>query len=329
MKILHELHQLDYGGVENVIRSIIKYDIDNEHIVLAYQDGPFRAELEKVGAKIAMPGKDKEADIDDVDVIHVHCGGALSKMAMELGKNFAVVETVHSPVKSPLRDEYVRQRVGVTDIVTRMNSKCITVHNGIDFEKMQPTRAIDEIKKELGIPEGLPVVGRLGRLGYDKSLEEWLLACHVLQKDLEFVPLIVGPEARNAAGYRGKLKLMAECLPVKGVVWAGEHDDIANYLQVMDAFLYPSPTEGFGLVYVEAMYAGVPVVTYRNPVTEEILGDCAVLTENTVEALAEGVRKALLDRNSISSRASDRAREKYDAKRMADDYMEIYEDVTR
>lgn len=329
MKILHELNQLDYGGVENIVRNIVKYDTDNTHVILAYKDGPFRKELEEAGAVISMPEKDKDADIDDVDVIHIHCGGALSQMAVELGKSFPVVETIHSPVRSPLKDEYVKQRIGVSDAVTRMNSKCKTIYNGIDFDRMKPTRTREEIKKELGLPENIPVIGRLGRIGYDKALEEWLLTCHILQKDVEFIPLIIGPEARNAGGYRGKLKLMAECLPVNNLVWSDAHSDIANYLQAIDVFLYPSPTEGFGLVFAEAMYMGLPVVTYRNPITEEVLGDCAQLCDDSIEALADGTRKALLDREYISKKAWERAVDKFDAKRMAEDYMEVYEEAVK
>lgn len=330
MRIIHELNQLDFGGVEKIIRNIIKYDKENEHSVVAYKDGPFKKELEKVGAKIFMPEKDRSIDIE-TDIIHVHCGGEVSEMALNLGKNFPVVETIHSPIRSPLRDEFVRQRVGVTEAVSRLNTKCITIHNGLDLEELESTKSPEEIKKELGIPEGVPVIGRLGRLGFDKCLEDWMLTCHYLQKQIDFVPLIVGKEAKNCSGYIGKLKLMAECLPVKNVVWAGHKSDIANYLQIMDVFLYPSPTEGFGLVFAEAMYMGAVVVTYKNPVSMEIVGGYGILTDPNLDGLIYGTTRALQTeiKDAIVPLAHSFVETGLNAERMTQEYLELYKNVAK
>ena len=252
MKILHELNQLEYGGVERMIANIIKFDKKNTHSILTYKDGPFRKELE--GVDIIMPPKEKDAMLDfETDIIHIHSGGGISELAMSVSKGFPIIETIHSPVRSPIRKEFITQRVGVTEAVSRMNDECITIHNGLDFSKLMPTREADEVKKELGIARNVSIVGRLGRIGKDKCLEEWLLTCYKLQQmGLEFVPLVVGGEASGLDGYVGKLKLMAASLPVKGVIWAGHKADVANYLQIMDVFLYPSPTEGFGLQHQDA-----------------------------------------------------------------------------
>lgn len=326
MRIVHELKQLAYGGVEKVIHNIIKYDDQNEHTVVAFQDGPFRQEFEKVGAKIIFAPKEGEIDFE-ADLIHIHTGGAMSDMAQSLGKIFPVIETIHSPVRSPMSDSVIKLRVGVTEAVSRMNSNCVTIHNGVDFSQLEPDRYPEDVKRELGIPEGVPVIGRLGRIGKDKCLEEWLLACYYLQKQgVEFIPLIVGGEAAGLEGYVGKLKLMVASLPVKGVIWAGHHADVANYLQVMDVFLYPSPTEGFGLVFVEAMHAGAVVVTYDTDVTREICGGFSVLTENSIPGLVFGVQKALdvNMRDAIVPLAQSWVREQFDARRMVREYQEVY-----
>jgi len=329
MKILHELNQLDFGGVEKVVRNIIKFDKENEHTILAHRDGAYREELEKVGAKIIIAERDKEV-ILQADVIHVHSGGGQSKLISDVGAVVPVVETLHSPVRSLVDNSLISQRVGVTDVVSKMNHNCITVHNGIDFSDMETTKSKDDIKTELGIPAGIPIVGRLGRLGQDKELENWLLTCFYLQQEgVSFTPVIIGPEASNAKGYRGKLKLQAESLPVKGVVWADAKVDIANYLQIMDVFLYPSPTEGFGLVFVEAIYCGATVVTYKTDVTMELIGGYARLTEKSIYGLRDGVKDAL-DKEFASSFQDDGRQfviDNYSAQRMSADYQDIYRKV--
>ncbi|MBI4708241.1 MAG: glycosyltransferase family 4 protein [Candidatus Omnitrophica bacterium] len=331
MNIIHELNQLNYGGVEKVIRNIIKYDKENNHQIVAYKDGPFKKEFEKIGARVVFLPKEGTVDFD-ADVIHVHSGGGISEMAKILGRNFPVVETIHSPVRSPMTNEFISQRVGVTEAVCRMNSNCITIYNGLDLDTLEPDRYPEDVKKELGIPDGVPIVGRLGRIGKDKCLEEWILACYYLQQQgVNFIPLIVGGEAAGLDGYVGKLKLMAASLPVKGIIWAGHRADVANYLQIMDVFLYPSPTEGFGLVFAEAMYSGSVVVTYKNDISMEVAGGYSVLTEKSIKGLVDGVKKALdiNIRDNIVPMAHDFVAEMFNAERMTSEYQEVYKRVVR
>jgi len=314
-----------------MICNIVKFDGANKHTVVAYKDGPFRKELEAAGATviIAPEGKGEETSFE-MDAIHIHSGGGISTMALNLGKAFPVIETIHSPIRSPMPAEFVRQRIGVTDAVTGMNQNCSTIHNGVDFSQLEITRTVEEIKKELNIRENIPVVGRLGRVGKDKCLEEWLLTCYYLQiQGFDFTPLIVGAEASGLNGYVGKLKLMAESLPVKGVIWAGHKDDVANYLQVMNVFLYPSPTEGFGMVFVEAMHAGAVVVTYDNDVAREVAGGFAILETNSIDGLMRGVLKALdvNVRDAIVPLAQSWVEENFDAERMSRDYQDIYKKI--
>lgn len=329
MKIVHELNQLDYGGVEKVIRSIIKHDKQNEHTVLVYKDGPFRSRLEEVGAKVII--LDNENMDLEADVIHIHCGGGISQLAQHLAGQFPIVETIHSPVRSPMSSKVITQRVGVSEAVSKLNDKCMTIVNGLEFDELDPTRFRDEIREELGIPAGAVVVGRLGRLGRDKGLEDWLLACHYLQmRGYDIWPMIVGGEARDCEGYRGKLKLIAESLPVKNVVWVGHKDDVGNYLQAMDVFLYPSPTEGFGLVFAEAMYNNCAVVTWKTPVTWELFAGYAVFVDksNGIKGLVDEVEKVLRHTEYMSELGGNGCafvESHYQAPLMSNRYQELYE----
>lgn len=328
MKIVHELNQLDFGGVERVIKNIIKYDKKNEHTIVAYKDGKFRPELEKVGAKIILLEKETDQADLSADIVHVHTGGSESRMALEVGKELKVIETIHSPVRSAMTNEYIYQRVGVSNAVSELNHNCITIKNGLDFEEFQPTKTIDQIRAIHGIPEGIPIVGRLGRLGKDKGLEEWILACSYLQQEgYEFIPMIVGGQARDAYTYQAKLKLMCASLPLRNVVWVGNQTETANYYQIMDVFLYPSPTEGFGLVFAEAMYAGAVVVGWDTKVTKELFGGYAILTEKTIPALVQGLKKALTTevQDALSGISRDFIESEYNAERMSLEYQELYE----
>lgn len=304
MVILHELNQLEMGGAERVVLGIIKHDKKNKHVVFSYKDGPMRKPLEEAGATIQI---DSEAEVNiDCDIVHIHTGGASSHIASILKGEFLTIETVHSPVVSGVRDSFVHQRIGVTNKVSKMNRKCKTIYNGVDidrlckrteWEKMHPT-TVDSFDKVhevslrdvLGIPRDALVIGRLGRLGYDKNVEEFMIACWKFQKENpDCHILIVGDEAKTAGGYLAKIKVSCASLPLKNVHFLPAMEEVGLAYEAMDIFLYPSQTEGFGLVYAEAMACGVPLVTWKNEVTEELFTGHAILTEPTIEGLVKGL----------------------------------------
>jgi len=66
--------------------------------------------------------------------------------------------------------------------------------------------------------------------------------------------------------------------------------------QHAEVFVYPSKYEGFGLVILEAMSYGVPVITSNNSSLPEAAGDAAILVEaNSVTQLAEAIKQVCLD----------------------------------
>jgi len=104
------------------------------------------------------------------------------------------------------------------------------------------------------------VVGTVGRLAAQKGLEILLDATpRLLSADAGTRVLIVGggPE-------RAELEHRARNLGVASAVrFVGYTDDVVSAYRAMDVFVLPSRHEGFGLVFAEAMAAGVPVVGTR------------------------------------------------------------------
>ncbi len=81
-------------------------------------------------------------------------------------------------------------------------------------------------------------------------------------------------------------------------------DELVRLYQSAAALLFPSRYEGFGLPVVEAMACGTPVVATPEPALQEVAGDAAVFADD----LAEGVRRALADRERLSAAGLARAK---------------------
>ena len=94
---------------------------------------------------------------------------------------------------------------------------------------------------------------------------------------------------------------------------AGHHDNPMPAVAAADCFVFSSDYEGQGLVVLEAMSLGIPVVTCEFEVVWSVVSaDRALVVDQTVEALADGmaefrrgnVPKPLLDKTSTTGRPS-------------------------
>jgi glycosyltransferase involved in cell wall biosynthesis len=81
-------------------------------------------------------------------------------------------------------------------------------------------------------------------------------------------------------------------------------DELVRLYQSAACLVFPSRYEGFGLPVVEAMACGTPVVAAPEPALQEVAGDAAVFADD----LAEGVRRALADRERLSAAGLERAK---------------------
>ena len=87
--------------------------------------------------------------------------------------------------------------------------------------------------------------------------------------------------------------------------------DLAAWYRRASIFAFPSLDEGFGMPVLEAMSAGLPVITSNRSALPEVAGDAALLvdplrTESVVEALRQLTRDEDL-RNSLARRGKVRA----------------------
>lgn len=129
--------------------------------------------------------------------------------------------------------------------------------------------------------------------------------------------------AARLAAPKLPLVLIGPAAPIRALLGGDEsgvrltgtlsEQDLPHVLHGADCALYPSLYEGFGLPALEAMAAGVPLVTSDRSALPEVVGDAAVLVNPEVlDAIVEGLRTLLADpdrRARLVERGLARARE--------------------
>jgi D-inositol-3-phosphate glycosyltransferase len=138
-----------------------------------------------------------------------------------------------------------------------------TIPCGIDLELFRPGDRV-EARLRLGLDPERPVLLWVGRLERLKGVDILISAAAQLARR-DFTLLIVGGDERSGA-LRSELKQQAEAEGIGANVrfsGAVPHDELPLYYSAADVCVVPSYYESFGLVAVEAMACGTPVVASR------------------------------------------------------------------
>jgi glycosyltransferase involved in cell wall biosynthesis len=204
----------------------------------------------------------------------------------------------------------------------------VTVHNGIEVERVHSPLTPAEARRRLGLPETAEVVGTAGRLVPVKRLDIFLQAARWLanaRPETHFVIAGSGPEEARLRGLANSLGL------TERVVFPGYRNDVHDVLRAMDIFVISSDHEGLPMVLLEAMALGVPVVSRAVGGIPEVIEDGrSGLLVGTAEPEALAVRCAALladagERELIAARAATRVASEFSAQRTADEILRLYE----
>ena len=169
------------------------------------------------------------------------------------------------------------------------------VYNGIDARAFQSVLSPGEARARLGLPRDCRTVGIVGRLAPQKNHALFLAAARIVrdrQPGARFLIIGEGP-------LRGELEAQAQQLGLSSdVVFLGNRPDMADLLAATDLSVLSSNYEGLANVLLEAMAAGVPVVSTAYAGVDELVTDGVqgfVVSMDDAAALAGRVCELLAD----------------------------------
>jgi len=113
-----------------------------------------------------------------------------------------------------------------------------------------------------------------------------------------------------------------------GLRWLGWREDVPALLGKAQVYVHPSMDEGLGTAAIEAMLAGVPVVTTDAGGLPEVVGDVGIVVpRGDAGALADGIRRALAGEHPSIEAAREHARARFGVDRMVEETLTVYRQV--
>jgi glycosyltransferase involved in cell wall biosynthesis len=342
MRIIHVITTLGTGGAENHVLSLTRGQVaagHKVHVAFLKGEGSLHRRLLEAGCgsvtriPFERPGQLISAIRElarligrtDSEIVHTHLlkantlGGIAARLA---GGKRAVVATKHND-EHQLHDSLVGRLHGVISWLCEDQVICVSDHvadfthtrghvarqkitriyNGFDFQLYDAVISVD-VRREYHLPADSVVFGIVGKISPQKNHLLLLRAFNTLAKrHLNARLLIVGGQSYTNTYYEQVEREVARSGLQEQVQITGWRADAFNIIGGLDCLVMPSAWEGLGMVLLEAIVQGVPVIATRVSGIPEVVrngidgvlvapGDCDALVdamEGTVRRRAEAL----------------------------------------
>lgn len=291
IRILHIVTYMGRGGLEtmlmNYYRHIDRTQVQFDFLVHREYDGDYGDEIKQLGGMIyhlpaLNPFSNKYKDElgkffdehPEYRIIHVH-QDCLSSVILKIAEHHGVkVRIAHSHcasqdknIKYPIKmfyqrfiPKYATDLMACGDNAGKWmfrGAPFIVLNNAIDVSAyiFDPAKRVKQ-RAELGIKPNELLIGHVGRFFPPKNHDFIIDIFNNVQKKTNAKLVLVG-DGELRAQIQAKVSQLG--LSEK-VIFTGIRSDVADLLQAMDVFVFPSNYEGLPVTMIEAQAAGLPCV---------------------------------------------------------------------
>lgn len=300
-----------YSGIRKLVDELyqdFKFDIIHAHVALP--DG-FAGMMVKKEYKKPLVVTVHGADLHVTVYRSAACRKALLKVFKEADK----VVTVSTRLKKIFQDDF------------RISEKVAVINNGISPDNITTKNA-----NLASTHAGSKIILSVSHLIASKGLDLNIKAMSQLigkYSNLKYLVIGAGPEINSLRRLAHDLNLDRQ------IEFLGElpHDKVMQYMAIADIFSLPSWREGFGIVYLEAMAHGKPVIACEGEGIADVIENNKtglLVKPKDVESLAQAL-DFLLSNPEKTIEVGERSRklvlENYTWENNARRYIEIYHEV--
>lgn len=363
IRIIFINYSLDIGGAETLILDICRGLNPEKYepcVCCLKLDGVLMSEFEKAGIPVYVINKKTGIDYLlffkflrlfirlGIDIVNTH--GAGSWLFAGIAAKLCGKKLIHTEHTKPYHNLgrwkkiekfltlFTDQIITVGDSVAEFmikeegipRDKVRVIHNGIRTELYRKEVDRSMKRREIGVEDSHFVVGNVARMFINKDHATLLKAFKIVTDVVPGARLVLvgdGP-------LRSDISALAQTLGVKEkMIFLGNRRDIPELLKTFDIFALSSILEGFPIVLLEAMAAGLPVVATNVDGNSELVlnGETGYLTPPCdAKLMADNIIRMsgnANDRRSMGFKAQRMIKEKFDFSRTIAIYEGLFESV--
>jgi len=280
----HKIHILCFGDQREHITNKTVEGIRSIPDLLI-QDSRYQKLLDTLFRNITMTGSVKETDIVHCHTWYTHLAGSLMKQIY----NVPLVITTHSlEPQRPWKEEQLgsayrastwiektayqnadgviavsqSMKIGVHDLYQVPFEKIRVIPNGIDVHQYQPTLN-PAVLKFYHINPDKPFILFVGRISRQKGIIHLINAIKYLSRDIQIVLCAGAPDTEEIGKEMTERVEEAQTQTQNDIIWIRQwipKSDLIVLYSHASLFVCPSIYEPFGIINLEAMACGTPVV---------------------------------------------------------------------
>jgi len=298
-----------------------------------------------------------------VDVVHIHTPFVAHWLGLKVARerHVPVVETYHTFFEEYLHhympllpgavarafarsvsrlqcnavDAVVAPSRQLADVLTAygVTRPIRTIPTGLNLEEFAGGDGA-AFRARHGIAADRPVMLLVGRVAHEKNIGFLLEVLAAVRRDVPNVLFVIAGEGPALAGLRRDIAAADLAGHVLLVGYLDRRGALLDCYRAADVFVFASRTETQGLVLLESLALGVPVVSTAVLGTKEVLheADGAIVVEEDVTAFAAAVTRVLREpelRAGLQRAGRDFVAQRWSSTEMAARLLDLYEDLVR
>ena len=295
MRIAYLLGSLNRGGTETLLFDVFK-NADKagfEFIGVHRKNGVLKNDFYATKPKLFQLAPKFPFDVfyflklrkllkkEKIDIVHAQqfLDSFYAKIAV-FGTKIKVVQTYHGFEKDNFLLKFIIKKTDKNFFVSNYQKeiytkkynlkpeKQVTIYNGISFEKLD---SAEHSKPQSTLNDGSL---KLGAVGNFNSVRDQMTICRFLnllnKQNIDFQFVFAGAKIEGLPFYDNCYNFCKENNLLNKVHFLGVRNDVPAILKQLDAFIYSTDHDTFGIAVIEAIAAGVPVFVNDWTVMQEI-----------------------------------------------------------
>lgn len=357
IKIVYIMPTLDQGGAERALVNLIlnlDFNIYEPSLILFKRGGLWLNELKAANIPVQILNKKWKIDFKNFfelfnilkqtnpQIVHTQLGGDLYgriaarvlkiKIIVSTEQNLNPDENIINNFLKRITSRFAKKIIAISEAVKKdliyrykiSENKISIIPNGIELNKYLEFSKNNKKEKTTKI-----ILGTIGRLVPQKGHAILIKALAKL-KDIDFECQIAG-RGRQEIKLNKQIEYLGLTNKIKLI---GAINDVPNFLNSLDIFVFPSLWEGQGIVLLEAALMNLPIIASEVDGIKEILNNetAYLVKSGDVNSLSKKISWLInnLGQETVTEKSAKLKQEiinKYSVSRMSQDYQKLYQEL--